>query len=183
MLQLLRAHVRGAGEGHRVIDHINLKIFVAEGNRYNLADAVAVFHQWIRDGVCPEMLIDVADYRHVPAGPGVMLIGHEANYSLDNRENRLGLLYNRKAVLDGTFQSKLAQAWRAATDACDRLEKEGLKFDRNTLEFFVNDRLLAPNTEATWQTIKPQLETFFPGFDIERRGEPRDLFRVSITRT
>ena len=50
----------------------------------------AVFHQWIRDSVCPEMLIDVADYRHVPAGPGVMLIGHEANYSLDNRENRLG---------------------------------------------------------------------------------------------
>ena len=182
MLQLLRAHVRRACKGHGMIDHINLKIFVEEGNRYNLADAVAVFHQWIRDSVCPELLIDVADYRHVPAGPGVMLIGHEANYSLDNRENRLGLLYNRKFALDGTFQSKLGQAWRAATDACDRLGKEGLKFDRNTLEFFVNDRLLAPNTEETWKELQPELEKFFPDAKVERIGEPRDLFRVNITK-
>jgi hypothetical protein len=163
-----------------VIDHINLKIFVQEGNRYNLADAVAVFHQWIRDSVCPELLIDVADYRHVPAGPGVMLIGHEANYSLDNRENRLGLLYNRKTPLEGTFQSKLAQAWRAASDACDRLEKEGLRFDRNQIEVFVNDRLLAPNTEETWEALRPQLEMFFPWANVERIGEKRDLFRVSV---
>jgi hypothetical protein len=164
------------------VQNINLKIFVEAGNAFNLADAVAVFHQWIRDGACPEMLIDVADYRHVPAGPGVMLIGHEANYSLDNRENRLGLLYNRKAALDGTFQTKLGQAYRAATEACARLEKEGLKFDRNAMEVFINDRLLAPNTEETWKALKPELERFFPGFTIERRGEPRDLFRVAITK-
>ena len=141
-----------------------------------------------RDSVCPEMLIDVADYRHVPAGPGVLLIGHEANYSLDNRENRLGLLYNRKAALDGTFQSRLAQAHRAALEACDRLEQEApfrgkLKFDRNALEVFVNDRLLAPNNDETWQALRPELEKFFAGFTIERRGEPRDLFRVAVTKS
>ena len=48
-----------------------------------------------------------------PPARACMLIGHEANYSLDNRENRLGLLYNRKAPLDGTFQSRLGQAHRA----------------------------------------------------------------------
>jgi hypothetical protein len=167
------------------IQHINLKIFVSDDAAFELADAIPVFHQWIQDGVCPEMLIDVADYRHVAAGPGVMLIGHEANYSLDNRENRLGLLYNRKAPLDGTFQTRLGQAYRAALEACDRLEQEAafrgkLKFDRNAIEVFINDRLLAPNNEETWQAIRPEFERFFSGFTIERTGEPRDLFRVAV---
>jgi len=190
--QLLRAHDGDASEGDRLIDpdaiqHINLKIFVKDAGAIHPADAVAVFHRWIKDSVCPEMLIDVADYEHVSAGPGVLLIAHEANYSLDNRENRLGLLYNRKAALDGTFQSRLAQAHRAALDACDRLEQEApfcgkLQFDRNALEVFINDRLLAPNNDETWQALKPELERYFAGFTITRQGEPRDLFRVSVTK-
>jgi hypothetical protein len=133
------------------------------------------------------MLIDVADYRHVSAGPGVLLIGHEANYSFDNRENRLGLLYNRKDSLDGTFQARLEQAHRAALEACDRLEQEApfrgkLKFNRNAIEVSINDRLLAPNNGETWQVLQPELEKFFIGFTIQRRGEPRDLFWVAVTK-
>jgi hypothetical protein len=192
VLQLLCADDCRAGEGDCLIhpdalQHFNLKIFVVNGGSIDLADAVGVFHRWIQDGVCPEMLIDVADYAHVSAGPGVLLIGHEANYSLDNRENRLGLLYNRKAVLDGTFQSRLAQAHQAALEACDRLEQEApfrgkLKFDRDVLEVFVNDRLLVPNTDETWKALQPELRKFFPGYKIDRHGEPRDLFRVSVTK-
>jgi len=170
------------------VQHINLKIFIAEPEAFELADAIPVFHQWIRDSVCPEMLIDVADYRHVSAGPGILLIGHEANYSFDNRENRLGLLYNRKATLDGTFQTKLGQAYRAALEACESLEQEAVfrgkvKFDRNALEVFINDRLLAPNNDETWQALRPELEKFFDGFKIQRSGEPRDLFRVAVTKS
>ena len=48
----------GAREGHRLMDpdaiqHINLKIFVADAKAFDLADAVPIFHQWIRDSVCP----------------------------------------------------------------------------------------------------------------------------------
>ena len=43
---------------------------------------VPVFHDWIRERVVPdELLIDVADYSHVPDGPGVMIIGHHADYA------------------------------------------------------------------------------------------------------
>ena len=169
------------------VQHINLKIFVTDATAIDMADAVAVFHRWIKDSVCPEMLIDVADYRHVPAGPGVLLIGHEANYSLDNRENRSGLLYNRKESLNGTFQSRLEQAHCAALTACDRLEQEEvfrgkLKFDRKALEISINDRLLAPNNEETWSALQPEIQEFFAGFAIQRHGEPRDLFRVAVTR-
>lgn len=169
------------------LQHLNVKIFIAEPAAINLADAVPVFHRWIRDSACEEMLVDVADYRHVPAGPGVMLIGHEANYSLDNRENRLGLLYNRKAVLEGTLHDRLRQAHGAALSACKRLESDPafggkLQFELGQCEVFLNDRLLAPNTEETWLQLKPELEKFFPECSLERTGEPRDLLRVTITR-
>lgn len=167
------------------VQHINIKIFVKDASPIHLADSIPVFHQWIRESVCPETLIDVADYEHVHEGPGILLIAHEANYSLDQRDGRLGLLYNRKAAHDGTFQSRLAQAHKAALAACDRLEQEApfkgkLAFDRNVIEFFVNDRLLAPNTDETWEALSPELETYFPGSKLQRAGEPRDLFRVEI---
>ncbi|MDP9055486.1 MAG: hypothetical protein M3N93_14475 [Acidobacteriota bacterium] len=191
MLQLPYAHDRRPGEGDRLmtvdsVQHINLKIFIENPGAVDLADAVGVFHRWIKDSVCPEMLIDVADYLHVPEGPGILLIGHEANYSLDDRESRPGLLYNRKAPLAGTFQSRVAQAHEAALGACDRLEQDAafegkLRFDRKRIELFVNDRLFAPNTDDTWSALQPELKRAFPGASIERRGEPRDLFRVSIT--
>ena len=55
-------------------------------------------------------------------GPGVMLIGQQANYSVDNTDNRLGVRYNRKAALDGTNQDRLKQAARSALTAFQRLE-------------------------------------------------------------
>src|SRR5438067_13460223 len=115
------------------IQHVRVKIFACEPVSIDLGDAIPVFHRWIQDRACPELLIDVADYRHVPDGPGVMLIGHEANYSLDNTKGRLGLLYNRKRA-GGEAQENLRQAFDAAVAACQLLELEPafagrLKFD------------------------------------------------------
>jgi hypothetical protein len=162
------------------VQHINVKVFATANAE---SDAVVkVFHRWIKDTVCPELLIDVAEYSHVPEGPGVLLIAHEANYSLDNRDNRPGLLYNRKAADEGTFQERLAQAHASALAACDRLEKETtLRFDRNKLEVFINDRALAPNTEETLQALEPELKKYFKNAKLKKVGEPRDLFRVAVS--
>ena len=136
------------------------------------------------------MLIDVADYRHVPAGPGVMLIGHEANYSLDMTKGRLGLLYNRKQA-GGAAQENLRQAFDCGHGRLRRLEQEPafagkLKFNSAECEFSINDRLLAPNREETYQALKPEFDRFLTdiwgpaSYSMERRGEPRELFRVAV---
>lgn len=173
------------------LQHVNVKIFAEELTPIDLADAVPVFHRWIQENVCEELLVDVADYRHVPAGPGILLVAHEANYSLDCAFNRLGLLYSRKAVVDGDTHRKLDQAFRAALEACLRLEQEPpfqgkLKFNAGDCEILVNDRLLVPNTEETWIALKPALEGYLRGiygplpFSLERVGEPRERFRVGV---
>ena len=173
------------------MDHVNVKIYVQESTSIDLRDAIQVFHRWIQDAVLNELVIDVADYRHVPAGPGVILIGDEANYSLDCAFNRLGLLYNRKRPSEGTVMDKLLKAFGSALLACSHLEDEAvfrgkLKFDAGHCEVILNDRVLAPNTEKTWLELKPHFEVFFDGlfgserYSMNRLGERRERLRIEL---
>lgn len=144
------------------LQHINIKFFIENPEAVKLEEYSGVFNNWIQRHVTEELLVDVADYLHVHNGPGIILIGHEADYSLDNRTGRLGLLYNRKAQLDGPVQEKLAQAAGAALIAARLLEKEnGLKFNGQEAQVTINDRLLVPNTPETFAALEPDLRTFF----------------------
>jgi hypothetical protein len=172
------------------VQHINIKIFIEDPESVNLSDYAVVFNSWIQRQLTDELLIDVADYLHVHHGPGIMLIGHEADYSLDNRSGRLGLLYNRKAQLDGTTQEKLAQAARAALTAAQILEKENdLKFNGSEIQVIVNDRLLVPNTTETFAGLEPDLKAFFDSFYggadyvLTHHTDPRDRFTVNVKAT
>ncbi len=122
-----------------------------------------------------------------------MLIGFEADYSLDQTDGRLGLLYNRKKAVEGNAQYAIQQAYDSALSAAKKLEETPafagkLKFDRDEVEVILNDRLLFPNTDETWAAVAPEFESFFakvygPGaFTIEHRGEPRDRVRAGIVR-
>ncbi len=151
------------------MEHVSIKIFAAgDTTNVRFADAIPVFHRWIQSRDLPEMLIDVADYSHVPAGPGVVLIGHQANYALDNAHNRPGLLYSRK-LADGLPDGEsLKQAYETALRASRRLEAEPefegrLRFDPRQLEITLNDRLLYPNTDAGWKSVEPALTAFLDG--------------------
>ena len=132
------------------IQHIRVKIFAREPVSVDLGDAIPVFHRWIQDRVCPEMLIDVADYRHVPAGPGVLLIGHEANYSLDLAKNRLGLLYSRKQA-GGDAQENLRQAFDAARGRLPA-PRTGAGFCRQTAIRFARLRVFHQRSPACAQS-------------------------------
>jgi hypothetical protein len=170
--------------------HINVKLLVANPGDVDLQPLVPVFHNWIQNQVFEELLLDVADYRHVPEGPGVVLIGHQANYSVDNTDNRLGIRYNRKEPLDGSNESRLEQAARAALTACERLQADArlggkLQFNGQDIEIFINDRLLAPNGESTRAESEPVLRRFlerlFRGseYSVSYGRDPRRLFGVS----
>ena len=173
------------------LQHVNVKLLVQNGDSARLEPLIPVFHSWIEGQNGDELLIDVADYTHVPAGPGIVLIGHEGNYSLDNTGNRLGVRYNRKAALDGGNQECLAQAARAALTACRRLEAEprldgNFRFNGQDIEIFVNDRLIAPNTAATRATFDADFHTFsqrlFRGkeYSISYVDDPRSLFTANV---
>jgi hypothetical protein len=174
------------------LQHLNVKLYLEDSRQVDLAALVPVFHQWIQEQSCEELLIDVADYRHVFAGPGVVLVGHQADYSLDNSNGRLGVRYNRKAVVEGTNQDRFRHALRAALVACQRLEADQalggrIRFNRRDLELSVNDRLLACNTTETYDSLKPELQSFFQKLfggnthSMKHNPDPRRLFSVEVS--
>jgi len=170
--------------------HVNVKIFVEGKLAFDPSRFINVFHQWIQEKVLDELLIDVADYAHVPEGPGVLLVAHESDYSMDNTDNRWGLRYNRKAPLPGSNADRFRQALVAAANACRLLEEhfanDALKFSRREFELFINDRALAPNTPETFAIFKPDVEAFLrktlgqAEFTLERHPDPRRRLGVLI---
>jgi hypothetical protein len=176
------------------LQHVNVKLLASDGAPVDLEPLIPIFHGWIRDRVFEEMLLDVADYRHVHEGPGVMVIGLQANYSVDNTDGRFGVRYNRKAVLDGTNTDRLKQAARAALMCFQRLESESslkgtLKFGGHELEVLINDRALAPNNDATRIAAQPELHALFgklfggADYALTHETEPRRLFTARVKTT
>jgi hypothetical protein len=151
---------------------------------------IAVFHRWIQKRLLPELVIDVANYVHVPHGPGVVLIGHGSDYFMDQGEGRLGLLHNRKR-LGPPPADRLADLARRTLHVAALLEGDPalsgkLRFATNELDFRINDRLAAPNNDETFAAVKPELEglagRIFAGpFELERTGVSKDLFSVRLT--
>src|SRR5208337_1897164 len=171
--------------------HVNVKLFVKSAEEVDLESLIPVFHSWIQNQANGELLLDVADYRHVRSGPGLVLIGHQGNYSLDNTGNRLGVRYNCKAPLEGTNQDRLVQATQAALAACRRLETEPsldgtIQFNGREMAVFVNDRLLAPNRPETRTAADSEFRVFFSTLfgDIEYAvsypQDPRSLLSVHV---
>lgn len=168
---------------------ISVKLFV-ENDSFGPDEFVPVFHRWIQDHVLDDhLLIDVADYAHVPSGPGTLLVTHEANIHMDRTGNRLGLLYVRKTPLPGSFADRLKAVLASAFNAADKLEQEPglqgrLKFRTDEISIKLHDRLLAPNTPETFTKIKPTVESLAKGlFDnasVEPAGNAQQLTEVVI---
>ena len=104
------------------LQKLNVKFFVEPPNTVRLADFIEIFHGWIQatDGIYH----DVADYSHMQAGPGIVLVANEAHVSIDETENRRGLLFSQKSRLDGSNREKLRAIFRSALENCCKLEEE-----------------------------------------------------------
>jgi hypothetical protein len=169
------------------------KVFTEDAKAVQVREFIPVFHRWIQAHRVEGTLIDVADYSHLPKGPGVVLVGFEGDYFMDAGEGPLGLLYNRKTPIEGNLFERILSVFRSALTAGARLEGEPelkgrLRFRGGELLFLVNDRLAAPNTDETFAVLKPDLEValgrLFPATSLQLRranSDPRDRFGVRIS--
>ncbi|HEV8377715.1 MAG TPA: hypothetical protein VGQ99_20955 [Tepidisphaeraceae bacterium] len=171
-------------ETHKII----VKFFAETAPAIRGEQFVPIFHSWIQQQAIPDhLLIDVADYQHVTGGPGTVLVAHEANFSTDREDGKLGLMYARKQPATGDFFQRLHQAFRACLHGCARLESDTqLRFKTSEAIVRLNDRLLAPNNPETYSSIEPHLRKLvnqlYPNADtlLEHHPHPLRLFEVHI---
>jgi len=169
---------------------LSVKLFAADPDAVEVERFTAIFHGWIQENRIPhQLLIDVADYRHVPDGPAILLVGHEAHYSIDRERGPLGLLYNRKRDEPGELEDKLVEALRDALSACGLLEEDPgrpIRFRGDRERLAILSRRFAPNTEETWAAARPAIEAvcarLWPGLPValSHRGDPREPFAVDV---
>jgi hypothetical protein len=156
----------------------------------SLSEYVGVFHDWIRHGKLDELLIDVASYEHVPAGPGILLVGHESDYSVSLEETRIVLMcrHKRDPREEGdAFKRCLRRLLRAASLLEDEPTlSEPPSFPRNELHLVCNDRLQHRNEDATVQPLEPSIRRTLADVlaaectSLERLGEPRERLMLRI---
>jgi rhodanese-related sulfurtransferase len=141
---------------------IAVKFFVegASGAPIDLHPFIGIFHRMIQRKTLPGLLIDVADYAHVPDGPGVILIGHEVDYGMDLAGGRAGLLVVRKRLkgvpLADALRDTLARAL-AAVVALEAEPEAKLRFATNGFHFDVLDRLAAENSDAGFAKVRSEI--------------------------
>ncbi len=172
-------------------DRLGVKCFVENAASAELLEFIPIFHRWIQTRALDDLLIDVADYSHMHAGPGILLVAHEGNYGLDETGHRRGLVYYSKRELEGSLSERLTTVCKKVLKACERLEREPemqgrLKFRGDELQVFANDRLLAPNSDETWAVFEPELRVLlsrlYPSaeYSLSREPDPKERFSVTI---
>lgn len=168
-----------------------IKFFTVDGDRLDILKLIPMYHRWIQQGALEDLLIDVADYSHVPGGPGVMLIAHEGNYALDETGRERGVLYYSKHQLADELPERFARVAGKALKAAQLMSRDAelegaVKVPGNRLQFFANDRLVAPNTEAAYGELEPALQAFlkrlYAGapYTLARETDPKERLSVRV---
>ncbi|MGK7888637.1 MAG: hypothetical protein AB4042_04840 [Leptolyngbyaceae cyanobacterium] len=136
----------------------------------NEAIFIDIFQDWIKHRKLDGVLLDVADYSHVPGGPGVMLIAYETNYAMDHGEGQFGLYAQRKVAEAGTPQERILSLVKSTAAFGQLLESDkrvDIKLEGHKFLYISNDRLNAPNTDEAFAAVKGDLEAIatqlYPG--------------------
>lgn len=171
-------------------EKLQIKFFAEPNSDFDLEAVVPVFHRFIREQAFDELMIDVADYKHVKHGPGVALVGDANDYFLDEGEGRPGLLFSRKRHGSGP-EGRLREGFARALKACTLLEAAPelggrLKFSTNEVLIRLPDRLNAPNEDATFAEVSaevaPLLDKLFGvgAHTVERGALKPEAFSLRV---
>lgn len=181
-----------AAVGPLMSAELSIKLFVDDGSVVRPPELITTFHRWITEGLLEdELMIDVANYEHVPQGPGVVLVCDKAHYYFDVRHNRWGLRYRGRREARATGGDAIPDAFARALKAASLLENdpslEGrYRFRTDQVELGIYDRLHAPSEAATLDAIRPDVEAAVEALygqvpeSVELVSGPKEPFMVAI---
>jgi adenylyltransferase/sulfurtransferase len=161
-----------------------LTLAVAAGPAADLEPALRVFHRFIQRGLVEGRLLDVADYRHVPNGPGVMLVGQDVDYGINTHAFTVTM---KRRADDAATQ--FTDAVRMALGAIDAIDADGAlpcRFDATRMRVSVADRKLGTPEQiqsALLADIAPAVEMVFgpdAAVDPAAVADPRQPPEIAV---
>ena len=154
---------------------------------------IPLFHRWIqRQRLTNQLLVDVADYRHVPKEASVVLVGYQADVIVGGGGERAWFSYLRKRdwpAGDSFAESlyrRLGVTLSGALETAAFLEEEGIAVEQSLFTLRILDRLAAssdPESARAWQEpLRTALATFFKGDEVALTLLEQDARRAFAVR-
>lgn len=145
---------------------LKMRLPLQAADDFDITTVIPVFHRWIQEQTVPGVLIDVADYKHVIDGPGILLIGDEGDYSLDQAEGQLSLAYDRKRQTGDDLSTAIRIVMEHLEQARRALETDlGVAPNGEPAVLTILDRLQFANSADTFDAIKDEIEAGFEAHD------------------
>ncbi len=166
------------------LQRIDLKVLARAPQPPPLDPILTIFDRWRKEEDAPSDWVDLADYAHMPQGPGVMMAGKREHFSVDTNEPGLGILAQTRKDLDGAVEQRFLEAFRRHLTLATRLLGEAewpaaITVDSSKWVIAVNDRLNFPNNDETDHALKTGLIAALDhvfgqnGYTLTRDDNPR----------
>ena len=173
------------------LQRIHIKILTNAPASLKLEPFIEIFGRWRGEKSQPAEWVDLADYAHVPRGPGIVLVGQRANFAFDMAEPAPGILYAAKKGLTGSHLVRVTVAMKSCLELTKRLITEpefpdGVALRTDSVELRFADRLATPNTPETDEELRPvvrqAMDKLFGanGYELAVQGDLNETYGFSI---
>ena len=163
---------------------LRLTLAIKASPAADLEPAIGLFHRFIQRSLVEGHLLDVADYRHVPNGPGVLLVGQDVDYGINAHAFTVTM---KRRGDDAAIQFR--DAVRMALGTIDAIDADGAlpcQFDPTQMSVSVADRKLGTNAQVQSDLlaeIAPAVEMLFgpdAAVDPAAVADPRQAPEISV---
>jgi len=141
------------------LERMDMKLFVDDPAAVKWSEWTSYFTEWLKES--PDEWLDIADYLHVPSGPGILLVGKRCHVAMDNRRGQPGMLFSLREPFAGSNRERIVAFLRQLSEFAARIERDkpAVRFRRDLGEFAVNDRVGFPNTPEAFDAIADDLRS------------------------
>lgn len=142
------------------LQRIDVKLLLDCPPDPDLDQFLVIFDRWRKADDHPADWVDLADYAHMPGGPGILIAGKRDTFSVNLNPPGPGLLTSVRSGLEGSLEERFCEALRRAREfnAAVMAEPEfpaEFSVREGAWEIYVNDRLGFPNTDPTDRLVRP----------------------------
>ncbi len=146
------------------LQRIDVKLLLDAPADLDLDPFLAIFDRWRKQLDHPSDWVDLADYAHMPSGPGILIAGKRDTFSVNLNPPGPGLLTSVRNGLEGNLENRFREALRRARELNSAVLAEpdfpvGFRVIDGAWEVFLNDRLRFPNSDESDSIVRRGLAT------------------------
>ena len=169
------------------LQRIDVKLLLDAPPEPDLDPFLVIFHRWRQSNDHPADWVDLADYAHMPSGPGILIAGKSDTFSVNLNPPGPGLLTSVRRGLEGSLDDRFREAFRRARELNSTLLAEPefppeFRVREGAWEVFLNDRLGFPNSDESDTIVRPGLAAALGAApeSLKRHSDPHGRLGYSV---